>query len=243
MRDYAVEAKNRIAFLQGVLKTSGTSGFVFGNSGGKDCALVGILCKKACDNTLSVLMPCQSKRNHNEDKVDAFRLAEQFDIKSITIDLGDVKTGIEKLVGEHVALTTPAQVNIAPRLRMTTLYTLAASRNSLVVGTGNRSEAYMGYFTKYGDGAYDVNPIADLTVTEVYEFLRFFNAPESIIQKAPSAGLFDGQTDEHEMGITYCSLDTYILTGQGDAEMIEKVEKEHAKTAHKRRMPLCYNQE
>ena len=242
MRKLGEDIKCRIAFLQDALEASGTSGFVFGNSGGKDSALAGILCRKACDNTLSVIMPCQSRRNHQEDKADALLLAEQFCIENLIVDLGGIKESITDLINTEIKLTDQALINIAPRLRMTTLYALAASRNALVVGTGNKSEAYMGYFTKYGDGAYDINPIADLTATEIYEYLRFLNAPESIIQKAPSAGLFDGQTDEMEMGITYRDLDAYITTGQGNEELVARVEKEHRKTEHKRHMPLCYGQ-
>ena len=111
-------------------------------------------------------------------------------------------------------ITDAASANIAPRLRMITLYTIAASENRIVAGTGNRSEAYMGYFTKWGDGAYDFNPIADLTATEVFEFLRYLKAPSSIIEKAPSAGLFEGQTDEKEMGVTYKAIDKYITEGK-----------------------------
>lgn len=110
---------------------------------------------------------------------------------------------------------------------MLTLYAVAASENRLVCGTGNRSESYVGYFTKWGDGAYDMNPIADLTVTEIYEFLRFLDAPSRIIEKAPSAGLFDGQTDESEMGMTYAELDKYIL---GD-DVSEKIRVTAGKNA------------
>jgi NAD+ synthase len=112
--------------------------------------------------------------------------------------------------------------NIAPRLRMAVLYSIAQSKNCLVAGTGNKSEATVGYFTKWGDGAYDFNVIADLTVTEIYEFLRYLNAPDQIIEKAPSAGLFDGQTDEGEMGIKYADIDRYILDGGGEEEVSKK---------------------
>lgn len=105
---------------------------------------------------------------------------------------------------------------------MATLYAIAASENRLVAGTGNRSEAYVGYFTKWGDGAHDFNPIDDLTVTEIYEFLRWLKAPECVIEKAPSAGLFDGQTDEGEMGFTYKELDTYLGGGKIDDAVLKR---------------------
>ena len=98
----------------------------------------------------------------------------------------------------------------------------------------------MGYFTKWGDGACDFNPIADLTASEIFEFLKYLGAPESIITKAPSAGLWDGQTDEEEMGLTYAQLDRYILTGEADKDVKAKVDAANRRTAHKRRMPLWY---
>ena len=133
-----------------------------------------------------------------------------------------------------------AAVNVAPRLRMATLYAVAQTRGALVAGTGNRSERYLGYFTKWGDGACDVNPIADLTVREVYKLLRYLHAPEPIINKQPSAGLFEGQTDEAEMGVRYDEVDEALLCG---APMPEKAQRMHAASAHKLRMPLAYGED
>jgi NAD+ synthase len=234
MRDYNIELKNRIEFIQTMIKDSGTEGIIFGNSGGKDSALVGILCKMACDNVLGVIMPCESKRNFEEDMEDGLEVAKQFNIDNIIVDLTDTKKTILSAIQEVAKVSDSAKTNIAPRLRMTTLYTIAQSKNYLVAGTGNKSEAYMGYFTKWGDGAFDLNPISDLTVTEIYEFLEFLNAPKNIIKKAPSAGLFEGQTDESEMGVTYKEIDEYIATGKGSKESIEKIEKAHRRSEHKR---------
>ncbi len=101
-------------------------------------------------------------------------------------------------------------------------------KGRIVAGTGNASEAYVGYFTKWGDGAHDFNPIADLTVTEVYEFLEYLHAPRSVIEKAPSAGLFEGQTDEAEMGITYAAIDAYLSGGEVSGHDREIIERMHA---------------
>jgi NAD+ synthase len=235
MRDYKLEVEKRVGFIKDILEKAGAKGIVYGNSGGKDCTLVGILCKMATDNILSVIMPCQSKQNYKSDKEDALLTCEQFGIPHIIVDLTKAK---ETLIESLPEITTSASVNIAPRLRMTTLYAIAQTKNYLVCGTGNASEAYMGYFTKWGDGAYDLNPIADLTVTEIFDFLRYLNAPSSIIEKAPSAGLFEGQTDEAEMGITYKEIDFYIKTG--DCAKKEIIEKAHKISEHKRNMPHCY---
>jgi len=240
MRDYSEELKNRAKFIQDKLKESGAAGIIFGNSGGKDSALVGILCKNACDNVLGVIMPCESKRNFGEDMEDGLEVARQFNIDNITVDLTETKKAICQEIENAAQITASASKNIAPRLRMTTLYTIGQSKNYLVAGTGNKSEAYMGYFTKWGDGAYDLNPIADLTVTEVYEFLEYLNAPKNIRTKAPSAGLFEGQTDESEMGVTYNEIDEYIATGKGTPESVARIERAHRISEHKRRMPDVY---
>lgn len=242
-RDYARETEKRVAFLKKALEQAGAKGFVYGNSGGKDSALVGILCRKACDNTLGVVMPCSSARNYGEDRDDGLEVARQFDIETVEVDLTAVKEAEINAVSKVQTIADMAAGNIAPRLRMTTLYTIAQSRGCLVAGTGNRSEAYVGYFTKWGDGAYDINPIADLTVTEIYEFLRYLNAPANIISKAPSAGLFEGQTDEQEMGLTYAALDQYILTGEGEPAVVEKITAMHARSAHKRAPSLTYKED
>ena len=233
MRNYQEELEKRIAYIQEILANSGAKGIVYGNSGGKDSALVGILCKKACNNVLGVIMPCGSRRNYEEDRRDATEVAEKFNISFTVVDLTPVKEMLVKAVSEAEQLSDMAKANMSPRLRMATLYSIAHTRSSLVAGTGNRSEAHMGYFTKWGDGAYDFNPIADLTVTEIYEFLKFLDAPDSVIKKAPSAALFEGQTDEGEMGVTYKEIDTYLLEGV-KGENYSKIEKAHKSSAHKR---------
>jgi len=240
MRNYEIETKQRVEFIRDFIKSAGAKGLIYGNSGGKDSALVGILCKMACNDTVGIIMPCGSKRNYEIDKTDGLALANQYDIATRVVDLSSVKDELIRSVSESTQLTDSATANIAPRLRMTVLYSIAASENRLVAGTGNRSEGYMGYFTKWGDGAFDFNPIADLTVTEIYDFLRFLNAPEFIISKAPSAGLFDGQTDESEMGISYRSIDDFLLNGTINEQDKTIIEKFHKSSKHKRELPAVY---
>lgn len=240
MRDYKSEFDNRVEFIKSVLAQSGAEGIVYGNSGGKDSALVGILCKTACRNTVGIIMPCTSKRNYDEDTVDAKVVAEQYDIETRTVDLTPVKEAETKALCGAAVLNTAALANMAPRIRMLTLYAIAAAENRLVAGTGNRSEAYVGYFTKWGDGAHDFNPIADLTVTEVYEFLRWLKAPDRIIEKAPSAALFDGQTDESEMGVTYAELDGFLSGGSIPENKRQIIERLHGASEHKRQGIVGY---
>ncbi len=237
MRDYAFELEDRVAFIRRLLQESGAAGIVFGNSGGKDSALAGALCKAACDDTVGLLLPCESSRNFGEDLRDALEVAERFGIECRTVDLTALKrTAMESFV-EAFALNDAAKANIAPRLRMLTLYACAAAEHRLVAGTGNRSEAYMGYFTKWGDGASDFNPISDLTVTEIYEFLRYLDAPECVIRKAPSAALYEGQTDEQEMGVTYAAIDRY-LAGEPVSEAERAVIERYHRTSEHKRSPI-----
>jgi NAD+ synthase len=240
MRDYQKEFDSRVAFIRDIVAKSGAKGIVYGNSGGKDSALVGILCKAACDNTVGILMPCSSARNFGIDLDDGKEVAQQYNIETRLVDLTPVREQAVQAIGGATEITPAALANIAPRLRMTTLYTVAGSEGRLVAGTGNRSEAYMGYFTKWGDGAYDLNPIADLTVTEIYEFLAFLNAPMAVRTKAPSAGLFEGQTDETEMGITYAAIDDYLLNGKATEADKKILDRFHNASEHKRQPVANY---
>ena len=243
MRDYAAETEKRIQFIRQALADAHADGILFGNSGGKDSALVGILCKLAGENTEGIIMPCSSKRNFTIDKDDGMEVANQFGIKTRVLDLTAQKELAMENLSAIADLSDAAIANIAPRLRMISLYAVAASENRLVAGTGNASEFYMGYFTKWGDGAYDLNPIADLTATEIFEFLRYLKAPEAVITKAPSAGLFEGQTDEEDMGVTYAAIDKYITTGQANEKDKAIIDRYHARSDHKRRDPLRYKGE
>ena len=235
MRDYQKEFESRVAWIRDLVAKSGQKGIVYGNSGGKDCTLVGILCKAACDNTVGILMPCASKRNFGADLADGKDAAEQYGIETRTIDLTAVRQAELDALAGICSMSDASIANIAPRLRMTTLYSVAGSENRLVAGTGNRSEAYMGYFTKWGDGAYDFDPISDLTATEVFEFLEYLGAPRSVIDKAPSAGLFEGQTDEEEMGVTYAAIDEFLLHGTGKEEDLAVINRFHSRSEHKRK--------
>ncbi len=235
MRDYKKEFESRVEFIRSLLAESGASGIVFGNSGGKDSALVGILCKAASDNTVGIILPCTSARNYSQDTVDAIEVANKYGIETRTVDLTPVKEAELKALEGITEPNKTALTNMAPRIRMLTLYTVAASENRLVAGTGNRSEYHVGYFTKWGDGAHDFNPIRDLTATEVFEFLRYLEAPASVIEKAPSAALFDGQTDETEMGVTYAELDSYLDGGEIPEDKKQKVDRLHRISEHKRR--------
>ncbi len=246
MRDFKIELEKRCEYIRRLVENAHAKGVVFGNSGGKDSALVGILSRLALPEdyrVLGLIMPCESKINFTTDKDDADALAERFGIEKRVIDLTDAKKEIVKRTGELSTLNSVALNNIAPRLRMTTLYTVGAAENLLVAGTGNRCERFMGYFTKWGDGAFDFNPISDLYVSEVYDFLRYLGCPESIINKAPSAGLFEGQTDEKEMGVTYDEVERFIKGEEVSSDSREIIERYHARSQHKRGLAELFEKE
>ncbi len=235
MKNFKLETEKRVKFIKELVENSKANGIVLGCSGGKDSALVAILCKMACDNTVGITLPCNVSQNFNQDMEDSKLLCEKFNIELKNVDLSAVKNEMVKAVSQVCDMTEMSSMNIAPRLRMATVYAVAGAENRLVAGTGNKSEAYVGYFTKWGDGAHDFNPIADLTVTEIFEFLRYLDAPLSIIEKKPSAALKEGQTDEGEMGVTYAELDKYITTGEiENLNSKAKIDALHNKSEHKR---------
>ncbi|HAE88369.1 MAG TPA: NAD(+) synthase [Clostridiales bacterium] len=239
MRDWAQEKERRVAFIKKMLASSGAKGVVFGNSGGKDSALVAALCSFATDNVLGVIMPCHSKRNFGEDKEDGLAVAEKYGVETMVVDLTEVREKLLAAVGGELTAKA-ALANIAPRLRMTTLYAIGAEKGYLVAGTGNKSERYMGYFTKWGDGACDFNPIADLCATEIFDFLRYLGAPDHVVNKAPSAGLFEGQTDESEMGVTYAEIDAYLRGEKVSPEAQKIIERYHKASLHKMVLPPVF---
>ncbi|HQC55252.1 MAG TPA: NAD(+) synthase [Clostridia bacterium] len=239
--DYENEVAKRVQWIKDVLGSAHAKGIVLGMSGGKDCALVAILSKMATPNVVGIIMPIESSRNYKEDRDDAFTLCKQFDIEVKEVDLTDVKKLLRRTL-EPLDEENPdiAYQNINPRLRMITLYNYGQRKGYLVAGTGNKSERTMGYFTKWGDGAYDFNPIGDMTATEIFKMLKYLDCPQNIIDKAPSAGLYEGQTDENDFGVTYKELDTYILTGNATDRVKEIVDKAYNRTKHKRENPRIY---
>ena len=241
MRDWEQEKQKRVAFIQKMLASSGAKGIVFGNSGGKDSALVAALCSFATKNLLGVIMPCASKRNFGEDKDDGLAVAKKYGVDVIVVDLTETREALLKATGNSFTAKA-ALSNIAPRLRMTTLYAIAAEKGYLVAGTGNASERYMGYFTKWGDGACDFNPIADLTATEIFDFLRYLGAPDHVVTKAPSAGLFEGQTDESEMGVTYAEIDAFLRGEKVSEEAQKIINRYHKASLHKMALPPIFSE-
>lgn len=229
------EAENAIKWIQEFVNIAGAKGVVIGNSGGKDSATVIAMATKALgkENVLAVAMPCNSIK---EDLDDAILVARTFDVKSIEINLSDNYKELEKTINnslETIKLSEDSKINMKPRIRMATLYSIAQSLNYLVIGTGNLCERIVGYTTKWGDSASDFNPIANFTALEVIEIGKYLGVPDKIINKAPSDGL-SGKSDEEKMKVTYKQIEEYIETGKTDLEAMKIINKMNQCSKHKR---------
>ncbi len=223
-------------FLQQYLIGAHAQGYVLGVSGGIDSALVAALTVKAVgrDRLHALLMPIDS---HPSDLKDGLELCQKYDISYEIIDLSKAYHNL--ISNFHFADNNEGKLalnNTKVRLRMVTLYAFAQARNSLVLGTDNADEIHVGYFTKYGDGAADLAPIAELTKGEVYEASKMLGVPQSIIDRTPTAGLFNGQTDEGELGVTYAQLDDYLLGREVDQKVKDRIQYLHRISEHKRRL-------
>jgi NAD+ synthase len=248
------------AWMKAQVEAAGVRGIVVGLSGGIDSAVVAGLAQRAVPgHVVGVLLPCHSDPR---DEADAKLAAEHFKIPTIRIDLAaaydrlllDLRTAIAHLPDEQRAILKHEEVdlrarvpvaNIKPRLRMTSLYFVANSLNYLVAGTGNRTELAIGYFTKYGDGGVDILPIAKLLKSEVRAVARDLGIPDGIIEKPPSAGLWQGQTDESEMGFTYAELEWYLKDGATAVQhaLAERIERMARASDHKRSLPPMFDGE
>jgi len=231
-------AQRLVSWIKERAEQANCGGVVFGLSGGIDSAVVGVLCHRAFPkNSLGVMMPCHSGQ---EDLEDALSVAQQFAVPTVTVTLDDVFDSLLKALPDlkyDDKTEKLAEANLKPRLRMSTLYYLANRLNYLVVGTSNKSELSVGYFAKHGDGGVDIMPLANLLKKDVIELARYLGIPKKIIMKPPSAGLWPGQTDEGEMGVTYKELDQYLATSQASDKIRQKVDAMARASAHKRALP------
>jgi len=226
---------------------------VIGVSGGIDSAVVAGLCSQAIgpDKILAVMMP-----NHKQRAEDGLLVCKTFGIKMWHI------IGIEKFIEAYKSWFSKNELsdklvlgNIQARIRMSILYANSNINDGMVIGTGNKSEMAVGYFTKYGDGGVDVEPIGDIYKTEVFEMAKILGVPEKIINKPPSAELWDNQTDEDEIGMTYDDLDRilkyiynpgfssddeFIAVQMFGADKVNRVQTLIAQSEHKRNLPPVF---
>ncbi|WP_085523237.1 NAD(+) synthase [Tuberibacillus sp. Marseille-P3662] len=238
MTDQAIDGL--VNWLQEKVREANADGALVGVSGGIDSSVVAHLIKKAFpEQSLGVIMPCKSDP---QDQEDARTVIDSADIDAITVDLTETHNVLYNQIKDQFGSRWDEEKgkigdgNLRARLRMSTLYTIANQFNYLVVGTDNAAEWYTGYFTKYGDGGVDLVPLVHHTKGEVSELAKALGVPDTIIEKKPSAGLWEGQTDENEMGTTYDKIDAYIL-GQSIPEEDEAIITSlHDRSKHKREL-------
>jgi len=240
--NWEIIAEQAARWIRSQVERAGSEGVVVGLSGGIDSSVVAALAQHALGpNMLGVLMPCNSDP---QDAEHARLLADAFGIETVEIDLAAAWEGFKRSLPAGSGL---ANANLKPRLRMTALFYVANSRGYLVAGTGNKTEFMIGYFTKYGDGGVDIMPLAGLYKFEVRELARELGVPAPIIEKPPSAGLWDGQTDEGEIGMTYAELDAILQALErrdepdATAEKVEKVRRLVAASEHKRNLAPIFS--
>ena len=221
-------------FVKDYLETTHQKQYVLGLSGGVDSSLVAAITKAAVgkDKLTCIMMPIDS---HPDDLNDAIDLANQLDLNYLVIDGSkSFHETLKRFEELGIELDRGAQANLKVRIRMTILYAYAQKAGGLVIGTDNKDERYTGYFTKYGDGGVDLLPIVHLVKSEVVEACKIYGISDRLAERTPSAGLFEGQTDEKEMGVTYKDLDKYLLGGDIDESSKARIEHLHRISEHKR---------
>ena len=203
---------------------------IVGISGGKDSSAVAALCAEALgkERVIGVLMPCGKQSDIDM----AYLLVEHLGIRRLEINIEKTVAAALESLGD-IPVTTQTRINLPPRIRMATLYAVGQSMNGRVANTCNLSEDYVGYATRYGDGAGDFSPLAHLTVTEVRAIGRVLGLPQVLIDKPPIDGLC-GKTDEENLGFTYDVLDRYIRTGEIEEDAVrEKIDRLHRQNLFK----------
>lgn len=244
--DYKKIADDIQSWIKSYAKNAGAKGYVVGISGGIDSAVTAALCANAVgrERVLGLGLPCESI---SQDLEDAKLLVKTIGIDFKVIDLTASYKALMEGMPKDIEIPSMARANIKPRLRMTTLYLASQSKGYLVGGTGNRAEIAIGYFTKYGDGGVDIEPIGGLYKNEVRKIAKILGVPDKIITKPPSAGLWQGQTDEGEIGMSYDLVDEilyrmdYNLDSKGiQQEDVVRVKKMMKLAEHKQKMPPTF---
>lgn len=237
-----------VEFLRENFKKAGFSKAVLGLSGGIDSALVAYLLRDALgkENVLAIMMPYKSS---NPDSLNHAKLVvENLKINSKTIEITDM---IDAYFKNEKEATSLRMGNKMARERMSILFDYSSKENALVVGTSNKTEIYLGYSTQFGDAACALNPIGDLYKTNIWDLSRYLKIPNELIEKKPSADLWEGQTDEQEMGLTYKEADQVmyrlleenktveeVLAEGFNKDLVDNITKRMNRSEYKRRMPL-----
>lgn len=240
------ESEKIVKFIRDYYKKNNLKGVVLGISGGKDSAVVAALFVKALgsENVLGVTLPCHSEVT---DKNDAKLIADTYNFELINIDLTPVfdsfKNEINKLGNYSESEIKNSDINLKPRLRMASVYYLAAlyssvkGGNYIVAGTSNLCELFVGYFTKGGDSTYDIGVLNNYTVSEVIQIGEYLGVPDKVIHKIPSDGL-SGLSDEDKLGVKYSDIAKYINNEKLSDEVSNKILTLHNNSHHKFNVPI-----
>lgn len=232
------ESKNIINWIREYFdKQPNAKGAVIGVSGGKDSTIVAKLLVEALgkERVFGILMP----NGEQKDIKDSLKVVEILGIDYKIVNIEKAYKGLLEGLVEN-ELSIDAKINIPPRLRMTTLYAIGATKHYRVCGTGNKSEGFVGYTTKWGDSAFDFNPIGDLTTEEVIAVGDVLGLPYKLVHKTPSDGL-TGESDEEKLGFTYKQINDYIEKGScGDVEVDNKIKLKNEYNKHKGQLPEKY---
>lgn len=245
----ADEIRDRVAFMADYLRATGAHGYVLGISGGQDSSLLGRLAQLACEQVrdggadatfVAVRLPHGVQRDENDAQLALDFIAPD---ERVTIDIKPGTDGIESAyeTGTSREISDFNKGNVKARLRMVAQYAIAGDRRLLVLGTDHAAEAVTGFFTKFGDGAVDLTPLAGLTKRQGAQLLQALGSPERLYTKAPTADLLDdnpGQTDEDNLGLRYVDIDTYLEGGEVADEVAEKIERTFWNSRHKRALPV-----
>lgn len=246
MFDVKKEVDGITNFIKEYFKNNNLKGVVLGISGGKDSAVVAALFARAIgsENVLGVTLPCHSEKT---DKSDAQLVADKYGFELINLDLTPVYDSfineVNKLGNYSEEELKNSNINIKPRLRMSSVYYLAALYSAIkggtyvVAGTSNKCELYVGYFTKGGDSTYDIGVLNNYTVSEVIQIGEYLEVPDPVIHKVPSDGL-SGQSDEDKLGVKYNDIASVIDGEEVDSEVKEKVLSLHRSASHKFNIPV-----
>lgn len=249
MFDAKKETEKIIRFIQNYYQENKLGGAILGISGGKDSAVVAALFTKALgkEHVIGVTLPCHSKE---EDKTDAYLISRHFGFRMYDFDLTNVYDTflqeVDKLEKVDEAKKENSNINLKPRLRMATVYYLAAlfsaieNTTYLVAGTSNKCEMFVGYFTKGGDSVHDISPLADLTVEEVIQIGEYLGVPRKVLYKKPSDGL-SGMNDEEKLGVTYEEITKYIENPSSVSNQARvKIKQLHERNQHKFHIPTYH---
>jgi len=243
-KNFIINEQNVESYVQKIgqwirekVQNAGANGVVLGMSGGIDCSVVARICQVANIPIHLIMMPYGDNMEQSGSMTRCMELINKYGFGYHT---HDIKVGVDSAIIPAAKDISIIMANLRPRERTQYIYQYAQLHDMLVIGTTNLAEYMLGYFTKWGDAS-DINPLQQITKREVYVLAKHLGVPQSIIDQKPSAELWEGQTDEDELGMTYDQIDDYLLGGtSGSAEVDRLIEIKIASSKHKRESTMFF---